>query len=648
MPIIRNSKGEEYDVSDVDAANMHAADPSLTIVGDVTTSAGAPDKAPVARSATEATERAGVAPATAQEQGAYSHRLAIKDKTSVAGAALRGAASSVTLGLSDNLVSDDTLEADQAWHPISSAVGQIGGAFLPGLIGDEAGLASLAADPLEAERAASSLGSRFVYAGETEGRGLERGMAKAGEALDAAKAAPEVPADLASLDSKGLKSARESELANIEAARVPQRQALVDDLSTYRSQLKNDDKIFLATKGIKEAALPADAAGALKIQEIGARSFKADKQLTALLDNPIALAEKPETALKALQKQESAFNELAKREGSLREMFAADTSGERAAALDKLPSALERNRALQARIRELAAEPASERLAAIDSAKEALSMPAPPKSLAENMLGGSIMGHVAGAFSGLPIVGPMIGAKVGQLASDLVFGRLGKATAAAGARASKAVGSFLEVGKRAAPFAAPVLASRVLHAARFAPDRGDRPSTPATAPALAESFKLRSAELRSQTAPGPDGRAVMRPAARAEMAARLAPIRAVSPLLADRIETVKARAAEFLADRLPRYPDVAGVQVGPDKLAAERHGDADVGALRRGRRGSTRGDRAARARVDHARGRRGDEGGLPRAPRQHHAADPRSAADAAIDASLPAPSRVIHVLGRRC
>lgn len=482
-------------------------------------------------------------------------------------AAIGGAVDSATLG------AINPFQDEQEFNRGLSTIGQVGGALAPGLLGDEAGLAALMNDPLEAEHAAASLGSKYTYAGEAtdaagSARRLEGGLTKATKQIDTAKAAAAVPEDLAALDAKGLKAARQAELANLETARIPQREALVEDLAAHASALKNDDKIFLATKGIKESELPAGAEkGALKIQEIGAISVAPDRAIQKLLRNPKLLAEEPKRALGLLQQQEHAFEQLGKREGTLRKLFEADTSGERAAALDKLPAALERNRALQGRIRELVAEPASERLAAIDGAKDMISAGGPPKSMLENMLGGSIMGHVAGAFAGLPVIGPMIGAKAGQLGADLVFGRLGKATAEAGTRAGEAVKSFLAVGKRAAPIAAPVIASKVLHAARFAPSSSSsrKPAKEkTTAPELAQSFKARSAEIRSQTAPGPDGKAMMRTPARMAMAERLAPIRAVSPLLADRIETTKARGLEFLADKLPRYPDVAGVQVGPD------------------------------------------------------------------------------------
>ena len=58
---------------------------------------------------------------------------------------------------------------------------------------------------------------------------------------------------------------------------------------------------------------------------------------------------------------------------------------------------------------------------------------------------------------------------------------------------------------------------------------------------------------------------VMRPEAREALAQRIAPIAVVSPVTADRIETVAARKIAFLSSKLPRKPDIGGMQIGPDR-----------------------------------------------------------------------------------
>jgi hypothetical protein len=423
---------------------------------------------------------------------------------------------------------------------------------------------ALSDDPLTFERAASVIGSNALFGGVTggavglAGKVVERGLVRAKSALDEAAGAGvgrlgEVSDDLAKLDRKGLRAAETAENEAIEAARVPKRAELADEIKSFRQELKQQ-KLWLATKGSDD----------VEIRAIGKRTLKADRALDNVLDDPKALAENPKAALSNLRKQEAALDELVNKHGpKLREKFAGEESGDRLRSLDFAQTALERNRSLQAKITDLSSKPASERLTKIAEATEAPSAPKPPPSLAQDLLGGSVFGHVAGAFSGLPIVGPMIGAKAASLASRLVGGKLGAASTEAAARASKAVGAFLDVGRRVGP-SAPVLATKVLSSVRYAPDRDEQPTTPGPSRPLAKAYKARSEEIRSLTQPTVDGGVQMRPAARAEMAAKLAPIGAVSPLLADRIESTKARGVEFLASKMPRRPDVAGIPVGPD------------------------------------------------------------------------------------
>jgi hypothetical protein len=81
---------------------------------------------------------------------------------------------------------------------------------------------------------------------------------------------------------------------------------------------------------------------------------------------------------------------------------------------------------------------------------------------------------------------------------------------------------------------------------------------------LTRAYAARATEIRSQMGSAPDGRPVMRPDARAKVAAQLAPIAALAPVLADRLETIAARRLEFLASKLPKRPDVGGMSFGPD------------------------------------------------------------------------------------
>ncbi len=242
-------------------------------------------------------------------------------------------------------------------------------------------------------------------------------------------------------------------------------------------------------------------------------------------------------------------------------------------AIEKVPAAIERNRALQARIKELAAPPASERLAAIEEAKQALAAGKPHETIAEQMLKGAVFSGVTGGVASLTddtplggigaMVAPFLGARASRMLGEQVFGRLGKAVGEQALRASKAVERFVAVGQKVAK-AAPPIATKILARARFAPAANDE--QPAHGASLADLYKARSEELRRQTMYTPDGGIAMRPAARAELADRLTPIAAIDPVGADRLETLAARRVEFLASKLPRRPDIAGGPVGgPDR-----------------------------------------------------------------------------------
>jgi hypothetical protein len=532
--------------------------------------------------------------------------------TSTLGAAAAGIGStlsSATLGgsdiLADALFSRSDVEAMRRAredHPIASTVGAVAGAFTgPGAgigakltegaeglsagrqiaraaggyaaegavqgLGQGASDLALSEDPVSIERAASVLSSNMLFGGAvggaagTLGKSAELGLMRAKGALDRvasrAAGAEGVAADLEQLDAKGLRAAKDAELANIEASRVPLRQQLADDVATFRQEAK-DAKVWLATKGAKESEL----------RVITKQQLKAEKSFDALLDDPKLLATKPEAALKALRVQENALEQLEKQGEKLRAAFATDETGARKAALDYVPKALEKNRALQARIGELTAAPASERLSAIADAMDAFNAPAPKKSLLEDALAGTIYGKAAGMMTGVPVLGPIAGAKAARFVTDLVFGRLGKASGELAKRSAAAVSSVVGVAAKGAK-ASPVIATKVLQGLRYAPSSSSTATKP-TKPAkggkaqesLADSYLARAHEIRSQVELGPDGATYMRPAARAAMAAKLAPIRAMHPVLADRIETLAARRLEFLAPRLPTKPDPMGLQPG--------------------------------------------------------------------------------------
>jgi hypothetical protein len=157
---------------------------------------------------------------------------------------------------------------------------------------------------------------------------------------------------------------------------------------------------------------------------------------------------------------------------------------------------------------------------------------------------------------------------IGAIASigAKAVGGVRAAVGAAAKRSAAAASSFLGAGAKAVAAAAPVAsagaaltATEVLSRARFGPG-----AVPSDGDRLPDFFRQRSAEIREQTMVAQDGSIQMRPAARMAITRQLAPIAAADPILADRIETVLARKIAFMSSKLPKRPEVGGIQVGPD------------------------------------------------------------------------------------
>ena len=555
---------------------------------------------------------------TALAQG---HAIRERANTGVvadAKAALGGAASALTFGMAN------PFEDAQEFNPGFSIGGQIAGSVIPGLLGDEAGFGALARDPVALENVGGSLSSRYLYTGETlanadhAGAGLERALSAANGHLDTLKAAAQLPEDLGGLDAAGLRTARETELDNLASAHASSRAAAkssaVDDALAFQSQLK-DANPYLVTNEGPESATFAKSSRSLRnsldnvegLRESPGKLIDPLQRQAQALERTIAerdaIATKLEAGNKRIAKDlaedletlpdnetsVTLTGKAAKRysgyadvkltkgqpltiakedaQGFLDALQGGEIQGQGQEAMGKLQGLLDANRALQAKIKAAAApaiarsELTSARLTAIDAARDALATPK-TKSLAEEMLSGSIMGHVTGALSGMPIVGPMLGAKAGQLATDLVFNRAGKVAGAAAERTKAAVGAFLDTAKNS-PLA-PIASTKALAALAYGPPT-EHSKAAAAEPTLANLFKARTSEIKAQTAFGPDGAAQMRPEAREAMAKRIAPLRQQSPIAADRLETQAAARLEWLSNLIPRKPDTAGIQVGPDR-----------------------------------------------------------------------------------
>jgi hypothetical protein len=204
-------------------------------------------------------------------------------------------------------------------------------------------------------------------------------------------------------------------------------------------------------------------------------------------------------------------------------------------------------------IKRLTAEPTSERLAQIEAAKAELAMPR-QKSLGETV------------FHAIPFAGKM--AEIAS-AGGRVVGGLRAAGAKAAQRVGAAASSFLGAAEKGVSIAGPKLpmaATKFLGGVRYAPEASSSPAAPAPKgkTTLATAFKARSDELKSQTAYDATGVPRVRPEARAAIGARLKPIAAVDPILADRMESQAVRRLEYLSSLIPRQPSIAGVQVGPN------------------------------------------------------------------------------------
>lgn len=260
-------------------------------------------------------------------------------------------------------------------------------------------------------------------------------------------------------------------------------------------------------------------------------------------------------------------------------MLSGEIATARSTALKELPALLEHNRAWQKSIEAAHAvadaSAVSPRMQAILDAKELVKAGASaPKSLGQRLLHAGVysLGTGAAAAMGGGMASPVVGGYLAEKAGALVFKRLGAATAEQAARTARAVDAFVNVSSKATR-AAPVLATKTLLALSYAPPKeASRPGAAATMPApakyktegkeppLHKEFKRVAGEIRSQM----DGVQVSR-AARRNIARNLAGVSAASVKVADSIETLAVRRLEFLASKLPQRPDIAAMQIGPDR-----------------------------------------------------------------------------------
>lgn len=521
--------------------------------------------------------------------------------------------------------------------------GGIGGAIAGGLtegavFGAGQGVSELALDdrPLTVEHVGSTLSSHMLYGAAFggalggAGKAMETGLQKARGAVQefaARQAAARelvstgaIEGDLAGLDAKGLRAARETELDRLAAdhaqARVVARSAAVDDAVAYRQTVKDADPwaavsdaegtapLYRASKTLRNAMddvkglrdNPAPLLKPLRVEEQALEGAIANREAIATkleqVNQKIALelgedlATLPSRATtvdlegKAARRYASfADVKLAKggslsvprdeAQGFLEAIQRGDVSGQGQQALAKLPELLEQNRALQIKIKEAAAplkprgELASERLAAIENAQDVLRAPRTEPSLGTKLLSHVGYGAAAGLLGHIPVVGHALGAIVGSKVADAIAGAMGKvggAAAEASKRAASAVTSFLDVASKGAARAP--LATQVLTGLRYGqPDQ----KSDAQARDLPGVFKSRTDEIKRQVHIAQDGSFQMTTPAREVMAKNFDGIRVKDPILADRLESYAARKIAWLASQIPRMPDAFASSLGPVK-----------------------------------------------------------------------------------
>lgn len=499
-----------------------------------------------------------------------------------AGGATEGSILGVGQGVHELATSDDPLTVEH----IASTLGS--NMLFGGTVGGAAGLGGKLAESA-LQRAKGSIDGMLAKSAPVS-------------LADAATAGTEGSAvDLSQLDARGLKAARDAEVEQIRQAQQPEREKFVKDLEDAHRRWEPQKEWLSIVADRNEDKYTREAAAALL--------RKGDRRIRDLLDNKAGLVDRPQRALDALQTEHQAIETLL--EAGRREIDAYYAAMDEAPTKIKqelidgstkipgyvigrgaisptssvvddlvkkvvaerfptypggapiLPKELVgfsgpelelakmANERLQGDIARLISDPTSQRLEAIDAARDALGG---PKEHGHG-LGSSVL-HAAAAISG-PIGAA---AAVGSQA----LGGLRKVAGAAARQTGKAASAFLDVASKATAKAP--LATVTLAGMQYAPKAtmarlGIAAETGDSLPAL---FKQRTNEIKAQVVRQPDGSFAMAPSARQQMATNFDGIRMANPILADRLEELSARRLIWLAGQIPRRPDINGMQIGPD------------------------------------------------------------------------------------
>ncbi len=371
--------------------------------------------------------------------------------------------------------------------------------------GGEVSAAALEGRPIELERLTAAMGSGALLGG-LGGAGLY-GIGKA---------------------TSGLRRFAQSKLAQLTGTALPEGAAI-------RSEVEAMTKVL---RGAEDGLEDLRRHGLGREVEV---SRKATAALEDLLTAPETLAREPWRAARALEQQQNAVSRLRQDFPRIRQAVQAEgrVGGNRWQAMEALDDVSRRGEGMVGRVFEM------------KDAAEAAKRPTLMGQLAEG----------AASLVGFKLAPAGMGWAGARAARAAIGGRLGAAAAAVGARVAQAAEVLVGAasrGVRAAPM--PVALADVSYGP---PAKPYRPEIPTKSPEL-KAYRARRDELLSQTEPDPNkpGKFRMKLTARHRVAEHLAGIGAVSPSLADALETLAARRVSYLAGILPRPKD--RVTMGPD------------------------------------------------------------------------------------
>lgn len=391
----------------------------------------------------------------------------------------------------------------------------------------EAVIAELGMSTLRGAGYGAAIGGGLSLAGQGLSKVLpKRTAGVVGKADDLAAKEAAVADDIAKLDSKGLKAAKQVEEKALTEAQIPVRRQLAEDLSAYRQVHQTDVK--------RVASVLKEANEGLVARDL----IQSEKALSRFA--PRTVERNPGQALEALERNDQML-------GIVKQAVSTTSAG--AELVPKLDDLLTKNRALQAQISETLKPLSSGRLTAIEARLDELANPSigaqaieRVKTEAITRAGQVVGGGLGGLIGGYPgmVAGGILGGIVSDATRALVKGGTGQLVAKWNAGVRSAVDGFM----KAAP-AAGRAASR--GATRAAVSYGSSKERERDRDERMKRAKEYSAMV------GPDGKITRDQ--RLSVYNRLNNFRQADMLLADRAETVAVRKAEYLATKAPKVPN---------------------------------------------------------------------------------------------